>query len=62
MEIASSQGKSIIITMDANSLMGKKFVADDPMDQSENGPILSGIIDRFRCLVVSDKATDIRQP
>ena len=43
-EKAFLNGKSVIITMVANSKLGKNFIPNDPHLQSSNGNILSEII------------------
>ena len=48
---AELEGKSTIITMDANSKLGKEYVPGDPHPQSANGKILAGIIERNALIV-----------
>ena len=46
-------GISIIIEMDFNSKLGKKYVDGDPNDTSENGKILAGIVERHALIVAN---------
>ena len=46
-------GKSIIIEMDSNSKLGKEYISKDPHNQSQNGRILAGIIDRHGLIVAN---------
>ena len=53
-------GKSLIIEMDSNSKLGTQYIEADPHNQSPNGRILAGIIERHGLVVVnglSDKCT-----
>ena len=50
---AHVNNKSVIIELDANSKLGKKYVKNDPHEMSANGKILSGIIER-KGLVVAN--------
>ena len=45
-EKANLAGKSIIIELDANAKLGKKYIPDDPHDMSPNGAILAEIVER----------------
>ena len=47
------EGKSIIIEMDTNSKLGREIIPRDPHNQSENGKILSGIINRHGLIVAN---------
>ena len=46
-------GKSIIIEMDANSKLGPDWIKKDPHNQSQNGRILAGILQRHNLTVVN---------
>ena len=50
---AELQGKSIIIEMDSNSKLGPTVIPQDPHEQSPNGKILSGIIQRHGLIVAN---------
>ena len=50
---AELEGRDVIIMMDANSKLGKKYIKSDPKPQSSNGKILSSIIDRHALVVVN---------
>ena len=54
-EIASAEyeGKSVIITMDANSKLGPNYIPGDSHDMSQNGKVLDGIIDRHALCVIN---------
>ena len=54
-EIAKAEmlGKSMIIEMDSNSKLGKEIIPNDPHNQTPNGRILAGIIDRHGLIVVN---------
>ena len=54
-EIAAAelQGRSIIITMDANAKLGPDFIAEDPYNQSPNGKLLAGLVSRHALCVVN---------
>ena len=54
-EIAKAEllGKAIIIEMDSNSKLGPKYIPDDPHQQSQNGRILAGILDRHSLVLVN---------
>ena len=54
-EIVSAKmaGKSVLIQMDANSKLGKDIIPNDPKDQSPNGKVLEGIINRNGLIVVN---------
>ena len=56
---AELAGKSVIIELDANSKLGKKYIRNDPHDMSPNGALLSEIIERHNLIVGngSDKCT-----
>ena len=45
-EKAELAGKSIIIELDANSKLGKRYIPNDPHDMSPNGVLLSDILER----------------
>ena len=56
---AELQGRSTIIQMDSNSKLGAEYIAGDPHKQSQNGKLLSDIIDKHGLIVtngVTDKA------
>ena len=46
-------GKSVIIEMDANSKLGKKYIPNDPHAMSPNGKILAEIIERHALFVAN---------
>ena len=61
-EIAAAelQGRSIIITMDANAKLGPDFIAEDPYNQSPNGKLLAGLVSRH-ALCVANGLTEKRK-
>ena len=50
---ARLEGKSIILELDANSKLGTKYIKNYPHSISQNGVILSGIIDRQGLIVAN---------
>ena len=50
---AELNGKSMYIGMDSNSKLGPKIIPQDPHEQSANGKILQGIIDRHGLVVAN---------
>ena len=50
---ATSNDKAVYIQMDANSKLGPQIIEGDPHEQSENGKILAGIIDRHALSVIN---------
>ena len=50
---AELHGKSIFIEMDSNSKLGPEIVSNDPHEQSPNGQILAGIIQRHGLIVAN---------
>ena len=48
---AELQGKSIYIEMDSNSKLGSEMIPNDPHNQSPNGKVLAGIINRHGLIV-----------
>ena len=50
---ALSEGKSLIIEMDANSKLGKEFIENDPKPMSGNSKILAGILNRHALCVAN---------
>ena len=50
---AEFEGRSLIISMDANSKLGQSIIPGDPHEQSKNGKILSEIIKRHALIVVN---------
>ena len=56
---AELAGRSVIISCDANSKMGPKYIQGDPNPMSENGRILEGIINRH-ALIVANGITEKR--
>ena len=46
-------GKSVMIEMDANSKLGSDWIADDPHNQTPNGRVLAGILERHNLIVVN---------
>ena len=54
-EIAKAElsGKSVIIELDSNSKLGPDYVPNDPHDQSPNGLLLAGVIDRHGLCVAN---------
>ena len=50
---AEFEGRSIIISMDANCKLGKTYISEDPHAQSKNGKVLSEIIDRHALIVIN---------
>ena len=43
---AELAGRSVIISFDANSKMGHKYIPGDPHSISENGKVIEGILER----------------
>ena len=63
-EVAKAEfaGKSVIISMDANSKLGPHYVQGDPHPQSKNGKLLADILDRHALIVLNglqEKTTGI---
>ena len=59
---AELMGKSIIIEMDSNSKLGKEIIPRDPHNQTPNGLLLAGIINRHGLIVgngLADKCEGI---
>ena len=54
-EIVKAQllGKSLVIQMDANSKLGPDWITGDPHNQTQNGQILAGILERHNLVVVN---------
>ena len=54
-EIAAAEleGRAVLIAMDANAKLGPSYIPGDPYEQSENGKLLSGIVDRHALCVVN---------
>ena len=50
---ATTANKSVIIAMDANSKLGPTYIENDPKPMSENGIILSGIMERHALIVAN---------
>ena len=50
---AELQGASIIIEMDSNSKLGPDFITNDPHQQTNNGKLLAGIIQRHGLVVAN---------
>ena len=50
---AQSEGKSIIMELDANCKLGKEYIPKDPKNMSGNGKIMSGIVDRHALCVAN---------
>ena len=50
---AKLHGKSLILELDANSKLGPTYIKDDPHAMSQNGVILSGIIERHGLIVAN---------
>ena len=48
-----SQGISVVIMGDFNSKLGTEYISSDPHEQSENGKILSGMIERNALCVLN---------
>ena len=47
------EGKSVVLMGDLKSKLGPELIPDDPKEQSENGTILAGILDRHNLIVVN---------
>ena len=45
-EKATLAGRSVIVEMDTNAKLGKKFIKEDPHEMSPNGLILANIVER----------------
>ena len=54
---AELQGTSIIIEMDSNSKLGPDIIPGDPHQQTNNGKLLAGIIQRHGLIVANSFAT-----
>jgi exonuclease III len=54
-EVASAEleGRSVIISMDANSKLGDEYIPGDPHKQSVNGRLLANIMDRHALIVLN---------
>lgn len=50
-EKAALAGRSVIVEMDANAKLGKKFIKGDPHEISPNGRILANIVERQMLVV-----------
>ena len=50
---AEITGKSVIIEVDANSKLGKKYIVNDPHEMSPNGKVLGDIIERHELIVAN---------
>ena len=50
---AELAGKSIMIGFDANSKLGQDWIDQDPHQQSPNGRILAGILERYALTVAN---------
>ena len=50
---AEITGKSVIIEVDANSKLGKKYIPNDPHEVSPNGKILADVIERHALIVAN---------
>ena len=50
---AELNGKSVYIGMDSNSKLGPKIISQDPHEQSSNGKVLAGIIQRHGLVVAN---------
>ena len=50
---ASYSGTSVILMGDLNSKLGPEFIKNDPHSKTENGKILSGIMERNALIVVN---------
>ena len=58
-EIASAEltGCSVILAMDANCKLGTQYVPGDPKEQTPNGKLLAGIVDRHAMCVANGLTT-----
>ena len=50
---AGFAGKSIIISLDANSKLGSDYIPKDTHKQSPNGKLFAGIINRHALIVIN---------
>ena len=50
---AEISGKSIVISFDANSKLGPDWIPKDPHEQSPNGQILAGVLERHALFVAN---------
>ena len=50
---AEITGKSVIIEVDANSKLGKKYIPNDPHEVSPHGKILADVIERHALIVAN---------
>ena len=50
---AEMQGTSIILEMDSNSKLGPDFIHNDPHQQTSNGKLLAGIVERHDLIVAN---------
>ena len=51
---AGLAGSSVIISLDANSKLGKEWIPEDSHKQSPNGRVLAGILKRHALFVVNN--------
>jgi len=63
-EVAKAEmaGCSVILSMDANSKLGKRHIPGDPNQMSDNGRILEGVLERHALVVangLSEKVTGV---
>ena len=64
---AELQGKSVIISLDANAKLGPTYIPNNPKDMSKNGKVLSAILERHalsvanglkeKCLITRERST-----
>ena len=52
-EKANLAGKSVIIEMDANCKLGRKYIPQDPHEMTPNGSLLAAIIERQQLVVAN---------
>ena len=50
---AEMAGRSIILSMDANSKLGTEHIPGDPNKKSENGKVLEGVLQRHALCVAN---------
>ena len=50
---AETEGRSVIICMDANSKLGPEYIPGDPHARSQNGKILAEIVERHALIVLN---------
>ena len=50
---AELEGRSVVISMDANSKLGTQYIEGDPHAQSRNGRVLANILERHALILLN---------